>query len=110
MHLSLVRKARQVSIAIVGTELWTHSQRESQDFESQPLYRAAAFFADQGGAFEVVEAATFWVEGAAGLTAALFLFVSIDVFLLLLLLSLSLSLSLSVSCSYFVSESMDQHS
>jgi len=27
-----------------------------EDFESQPLYRAAAFFADQGGAFEVVEA------------------------------------------------------
>ncbi|CAE7905436.1 galc, partial [Symbiodinium necroappetens] len=63
-----------------------------EDFESQPLYRAAAFFADQGGAFEVVEAATFWVEGSAGLTAALFLFVSIDVLLLLLSLSLCLSL------------------
>ena len=85
-------------MSIVGTEPWTHSQRESQDFESQPLYRAAAFFADQGGAFEVVEAATFWVEGSAGLTAALFLFVSIDVLLLLLSLSLSLSLSLPTLC------------
>ena len=39
-----------------------------EDFESQPLRRAPAFFADQGGAFEVVEAGKAWhgVDPAAG--------------------------------------------